>query len=174
MRLTSEHRENFVNKVMASIPFKSKWNREAVIAEIEKRFSEVAPQEVEYFSKKYPDLLSKIPKCVRWMGYRVDGETWNRYPYAYAFCNQKFEDIKTDDLKKHWEKHEEEASERDAMRSRLLDIAKSVTTLAALAATFPELVQFMPTEQAVPKKQLPVAASGIVTELKGMGLKVKK
>ena len=174
MRLTNEHRENFVNKVMASIPFKSKWNREAVIAEIEKRFSEVAPQEVKDFSKEYPDLLSEVSKCVDWIRYYTPHNSYRHYGYAHAFQNQNLDDIKTDDLKKHWEKHEEEVSEREAMKSRLLDIARSVTTLAALAATLPELVQFMPTEQAVPKKQLPVAASGIVTELKGMGLKVKK
>ena len=174
MRLTNEHRENFVNKVMASIPFKSKWNKDAVIAEIEARFSAVAPQDVKDFSKKYPDLLGKTSTCVGWLRYCKGSDTYRHYAYAYAFCNQKLEDIKTDDLKKHWEKYGDEVSERNVMRSRLLDIARSVTTLAALAATLPELVQFMPAEQAVPKKQLPVAASGIVAELKGMGLKVKK
>lgn len=174
MRLTNEHRENFVNKVMASIPFKSKWNKDAVIAEIEARFSAIAPQEVKDFAKKYPDLLARETKCIDWLRYTRSDDKYRRYGYAAAFRNQKLGDIKTDDLKKHWEKHEEEVSGREDMKNRLLDIAKSVTTLAALAATLPELVQFMPAEQAVPKKQLPVAASGIVTELKGMGLKVKK
>lgn len=174
MRLTNEHRENFVNKVMESIPFKSKWNKEAVIAEIDARLSAVAPQEVKDFSKKYPDLLARETKCIDWLHYTRPDDKYRRYGYAAAFRNQKLGDIKTDDLKNHWEKYENEVSERNQMKNRLLDIARSVTTLAALAATLPELVQFMPAEQAVPKKQLPVAASGIVTELKGMGLKVKK
>ena len=174
MRLTNEHRENFVNKVMESVPFKSKWNKEAVIAEIEARFSAIAPQDVKDFSKKYPDLLAMGTKCIDWLRYTKGRDGYCHYGYAYAFSNQDIKSIKTDDLEENWGKYQDEVSDRNAMRNRLLDIAKSVTTLAALAATLPELVQFMPAEQAVPKKQLPVAASGIVTELKGMGLKVKK
>lgn len=178
MKLTNEMRETFVNAVMAATKIKSKWPKEAVIAEIDKRLKAAAPEEVREFDKKFPGMLSQESICLDWLKtceFRNNGkERWWSYGYVHGYRGIGISLIDVTDLQKLLEKHKEEMEKRSEMRDRLMQIAKEMTTDEQLAAALPKLVKFIPKPVVKVKAGLPVPLKSIQDDLVKMGLEVGK
>lgn len=172
MRLTNEIRDQFLTRVMDSVKMKSKWNKDKMIAEVERRFKVYWPQEVHDFDALYPGLIGRTSLCIDFMSIdRSEEEDWNkRYSRANVYQMSKMENIKTDDLEKHWAAYRKELHDRKAMRAKLRQVVYEITTDTALAEAFPELVKFIPKPESKPAKMLPVTQKTLVAELVAMGL----
>lgn len=175
MRLTNDFRRTFVAAVMDSIPRKHRFDSDAIKDELRQASEAGLPQEVRLFAKKYPNLIQRTRLV--WLDGVPEGlaRSVARIPRSIYVLDH--EDVTTPDvsgiLARASAYVEEEAFRRE-LSTRLQEIAASCTTLKALQDALPELVGFMPAEQPGMKKQLPVAAGGLVSELVSAGLAIPK
>lgn len=173
MKLTNAMRDQFVSKVMTSIKWKSPWNKDKIIDEINKRLRAVVPAEILAFDEKYPNMLQAESINVEFMNYKDKWENGNSY---WVYCNAVaikgvgLKDIFLEDLKSAWASYRAEVESRKQMRERLMEIAREMTTDDQLAAALPKLKKFIPKPAVKVVKGLPVAMTGIQNELIKMGL----
>jgi hypothetical protein len=168
MILTKAHRADFLDAVMAGIPIRHPFDIDKAKREIRIAIENQLPRDVRYFIERYPDLV----KREKYIGlsplksgqYAASIHVIDR-PEATKIDLAPW--IKAQDLA------EAEEVERFELRARLAEIAASCSTLAKLKAALPELESYMPKE-AIPSKNLPVAAGSVVTDLLAVGLKVPK
>lgn len=173
MRLTNEMRNDFADDVMESIKVKSKWNKDSITAEVERRLMAWWPKEVHDFEAIYPGMIQRSSLIIEFLT-EPDKDWGNRYARANVFVGSKLANIKTDDLQKRWEGYLKEMGEREAMKSRLLEVAYSVNTNTALAEVFPKLVKFIPKDAPKLVKMHPVVQKGLVDDLIKMGLEISE
>lgn len=170
MRLTNDMRKAFADRVMRSVKMKSKWDKDKIVAEIEKRYFASFPKEVQDFSKKFPAQTGRTSLCVDWMRHR-DGDI-SHYVRANVICGYDSSKVDVEDLKKHWEEFRNEIGDRVRMRNRILEVANAVTTTEALAAALPKLIKFIPEPEKKPTKMLPTTTNTLFNDLKKMGLEI--
>jgi hypothetical protein len=166
-------RVQFADDVMKSIKIKSKWDKDKIKAEVEKRINASWSDEVHEFDRLYPNMISRTSLTIDFMT-RPEADWNTRYVRAHVYVNSEMKGIKVDDLKTRWADYLKEIEDRKIMRARILEIAHSVTTDTALAAVFPELVKFIPKPEVKPVKMLPISQKSIVADLMKMGLEVTK
>lgn len=173
MRLTNEMRNDFADDVMESIKVKSKWNKDSITAEVERRLMSWWPKEVHEFDALYPGMIQRTSLYIEFME-QPEAEWGKRHVRVNCYANSELTNIKTDDLQKRWEGYLKEMGEREAMKSRLLEVAYSVNTNTALAEVFPKLVKFIPKDAPKLVKMLPVVQKGLVDDLIKMGLEISE
>jgi len=167
MRLNNSMRDAFIAKVMGMVKPKSKWTIEKIVEEAERRFVEALPAEVKAVREKYPRMLMRT-------SIRTDDFIKTSY-YGHSIgvvsC-QSLEDIETRDLAKHIEAWNKYQDDRMKIKERLKELVAACDTTNALAVALPTLAHLIP--PAPDKvKNLPVAAQGLIDDLKKMGVKEK-
>ena len=170
MRLTNEMRSAFADKVISKIPVRSDWTRDKVIAEFEKRLLRSMPEDVQVFAKKYPQIVVRSSRHIRWLDYKDD--RGYHYGYVQAIHTADLAAIDTSDLQAAWSEHTAEMDERKALRERVYEQACACTTLAALEVAFPDLKGLMPKPVIITPRSLPVAAKGLTDDLVKLGLEI--
>lgn len=176
MRLTNEMRDDFTAAVMKRVPLKSKWDQKAVIGEIEKRLRATHPIDLKAFIAKYPKQVSFTSNWLGWLSYsegpaggeRIHHEGRIQIVDGYGDLST----IETADLKEAWKDWLRERDERSVMSSRVRAQTSAATTTQQLAVLFPDMTALIPEDEVKKPKTALVAATGIVDELKALGMKV--
>lgn len=179
MKLTNVIRDQFVDAVMAALPWKNTLDYKQAVAEFERRAFALLPAEVIALSKKYPGMLAMSTDSIPGMPHRApyvkEGDqyaahrTWNAVHPRLVDVKQ----VKFDDIRKKIAARDEEDLQRNERRLQLKGIAYSATTTEALEKALPELASFVPKPVHVPTP-FPVVPAGFVEGLKKAGLKVAK
>lgn len=178
MRLTNMHREEFVEDVMAGIPVEHKYNQHDAEIEIARAIEKQLPADVQAFAKKHPNLIQRTHQI------KLEALKFERYDSFYKkkvtvtphVLVINHPDTKLIDLTPWSERKrlfDEEQDRRNELRSRISQIAASCNTLKQLKEALPELESYMPEEE-LAKRNLPIAAGGVITDLLRAGLKVPK
>lgn len=174
MKLTNAMREMFVDNVLASIPVVHKFDIETAKLEIRNAMESYVNDQIKAFILVYPRLVSRekyvqLP-ALKYLNKNECKVTPNIHVIDHI-------SVATDlDMSKWVEQkrlYDEESVKRNSLKTRLLDIAYSCSTLDKLKANLPELEQYMPKEK-LPTKNLPISSGSIVTDLLDFGLKLTK
>lgn len=176
MRLTNEMRDDFTAAVMKRVPKKCQWDQKAIIAEIEKRLKATHPIDLKAFIAKYPKQVNFTSIWLNWLCYtdkKANGERVHheaRVPVVDGYHDTST--IKIADLKGHWQEWLRERDERLVMANRIRAQTACATTTQQLAVLFPDMTALIPEDEVKKPKTALVAATGIVDELKALGMKV--
>lgn len=165
MRLTNQLRDAFVTSVMNNVPRKEKMSLDVFHEKAAKRIEGVLPEHVKKVLKMHPELFQRIATT-------FDALRGRSHVYAVVLDKNAVKAIDFNDMISQHEAYRLEDRSLADMKTRLNCIAATCNTSQDLARAFPELIEFIPPEP--PKKQLPVAQTGIVTELLQAGLTIKK
>lgn len=176
MQLTKAIRDDFLDEVMEAIPRKNHYRREDALEEIRKAVEEQLPREIIDFSKAYPQLTRR-DNCIEIEALTFDYECDRGFlrkstPAIRTFKHELAKLVDVTPWAKLKEAYDAEEYERKQYRSRLGEIVGACRTLKQLEEALPELKSYMPAEPE--KRNLPVAAGTIVTDLLKAGLKVPK
>ena len=176
MRLTNKMRDDFVHDVMEHVPLKSTWEQKNIIAEIEKRLRATHPADLKAFIAKYPKQVNFTRVWVGWLSYSEMDERGQRFCHdARVGVVDGYDDlaaIETSDLKKLWQDWLDQRKDRLTMAKRVRAQTSAATTTQQLAMLFPDMTTLIPEDEVKKPKTALVAATGIVDELKALGMKV--
>ena len=176
MRLTNEMRDDFTAAVMKHVPLKSKWDQKAVTAEIEKRLRATYPIDLKAFIAKYPQQVNFTSNWLNWLSYsdntakgeRVSREARIQIVEGYGDLST----IETTDLKELWKDWLRERNDRAVLAQRIRSQTCAAATTQQLAVLFPDMTTLIPEEEAKKPKTALVAATGIVDDLKKLGMEI--
>lgn len=153
MKITNEHRADFVRKVIAALPIKAEMTRAKLTAAIEKRCYEALPAAVKKMMKEHPKAFNRAQGSVRVEhpyaglgiahGREADTHDW---VYYSRVVTEEVEALKFDDLVDQYKLYLDELGARRDLREELAERAAPCTTLNKLKDKFPDLVSFMPRE----------------------------
>lgn len=176
MKLTKQHREDFVTAVMKDLPRPAYTARKEYIAEYEKVLLDSLPDEVKVVKKLYPETLLihsvqlrklRVPYDMRALA-EIEGDRFDAYVHAPLVGGEPGIEHSghTQDA------YLEELTERKAYRTRLREVAYGCATREQLVDLLPALERYVPAPAAKQPVNLPVAlAGGLVSDLCAAGLK---
>lgn len=176
MNLTKALREEFVDAVMNGIARHHHFELGDAKKAIAKAIEDQLPEDLKAVVAKYPDLFKRDKYiALHELDYiRTDEKGRSRSVYVYLYVIDH-DDAKPVDLSRWVELKklaDDEEYQRRELRSRITQIAAACTTLKKLKEALPELESYMPAE--VEKRDLPVAAGTVVTDLMAAGLRIPK
>lgn len=176
MQLTKAIREDFLDEVMEAIPRKHQYNKDDALQEIRKAIEAQLPREIIDFANAYPHLVRRENYIeVEALNYEYESDRGYLRTATPSVRTFRHDLAKLVDVT-HWamlkEAYDAEEYERKQYRSRLAEIVAACKTLKQLEEALPELKSYMPEEPV--KRNLPIAAGTIVTDLLKAGLKVPK
>jgi hypothetical protein len=163
MRLTNTIRESFVRAAMQDVPFVD-YKQQAVRlveAELDKAFSE-----------RFNGVKRQDAAATGWLeqsGIHLPhplGTIWTYAPSGNRGSALLNEIQKQ--LNELAEKSKRQNNQHDALRSKLLAVANSVTTRKALAAALPEFEKYLPADEPAAIRTLPVLTN-VVAEFARAG-----
>lgn len=168
MRLLNEHREAFVNAVMASLPWKHPMSNIKFSEQVEQLAMDALPSEVRALSKKYPGMLS-----IREISFKYEHAGWTGWAYIGRPDMVDLSKLNLKALIKARFENEEESLQRNQTRAKLMAIASSCTTLSALKLALPDLVSYMP-EDVKSSRSTALVDPTLIRGLKKSGLPIPK
>lgn len=175
MKLTHAMRNKFIDDVMARVPMKSPHTQDSILQTINARLKALWPAGLDEFVCKFPSQVNCTSHYIGWLSFheKVNGETKCRDAHSRGVNGYNHTSmIDTSDLKALWNERLAELEERAALRSKISQQVFGVTTTQALAALFPDLVGLIPKDPPKGERLMPVAAKGLIDELKASGMKV--
>lgn len=187
MRLSNEHRQQFIATIIRHLPPLPDFDvQEQFDAPVRKAAESILPAEVQAFAAKYPRYVDRKTHHLHYLSKQEEALFDGRRPYS---LQSSYVDVDSPELVEkqktartvaakaafvQFEEWKQRKRDRLALIERLREVVRAATTDKALRELLPEFAQFVP-EEPPAKKALPVAASSAVAaDLVKAGLKLPK